>query len=408
MKRKYSTGGKDAAKSLNNALHILGFNPTDLSAMETILSLSAKANCDAIAQWIAPVIADAFLSTKKLSSGRYSTACAAMDRVAELAIEFDNDTGALDILRAHIAIADLWAHHYPNSTDPPKVRSDATGKLTIARGRFDTASDFTESLKNGEAQQEIQDREKRVHTDTRALELIENARRDWEENPSVVNKLLTLVDLLARTGSEQDENDAIKLLEREYESSEDYALKQKADDYRIRQSSRRRRELVARCKADPENVELRQRIRDHDKNQNKLEMRIFEGRLKHYPTDLKIKFELGKRHFKARQFDDAIPLFQQARSDARIRPDSRLYMGMCFYHKEFFAQAIDVLRQGVDELESRGGSTALNLNYWLARTLEESGDLEEARKTYGHLIQLDYNFKDARERLERLVSEGKS
>jgi len=45
----------------------------------------------------------------------------------------------------------------------------------------------------------------------------------------------------------------------------------------------------------------------------------------------------------------------------------------------------------------------MNLNYWLARTLEASKETEEARKVYGHLIQLDYNFLDARMRLEKLV-----
>ena len=40
----------------------------------------------------------------------------------------------------------------------------------------------------------------------------------------------------------------------------------------------------------------------------------------------------------------------------------------------------------------------------LARGLEASHHEEDARKVYGHLIQIDYNYADARQRLEKLVA----
>jgi hypothetical protein len=46
---------------------------------------------------------------------------------------------------------------------------------------------------------------------------------------------------------------------------------------------------------------------------------------------------------------------------------------------------------------------ALDLNYWLARGLEAAGDALEAKKVYGDLIQSDYNYRDARHRLEKLT-----
>jgi hypothetical protein len=51
---------------------------------------------------------------------------------------------------------------------------------------------------------------------------------------------------------------------------------------------------------------------------------------------------------------------------------------------------------------------AFDLNYWLARALEADGAVEEAKRVYGHVIQLDYNFRDARERMEKLVAESES
>ncbi len=105
VKRKYPTHGKDAATNLNNALHLFGFNPSDLGCMETILQLAAKAHCDAVAQWVAPVLADTYNNAKKLSASRYQTACGAMDAAAELAMKHRNDDGAAEILRSAITTA---------------------------------------------------------------------------------------------------------------------------------------------------------------------------------------------------------------------------------------------------------------------------------------------------------------
>jgi tetratricopeptide (TPR) repeat protein len=121
-----------------------------------------------------------------------------------------------------------------------------------------------------------------------------------------------------------------------------------------------------------------------------------------------LRFQLAVRYFLAHRVDEAIPLFQQARSDGRVRDESRLYLGRCFCHKAFYSQAVEILRRGVDELEGRSDGVAFDLNYWLARALEADGAVEEAKRVYGHVIQLDYNFRDARERMEKLVAESES
>lgn len=407
-KRKYPTGGKDGAQALNNALHLHGLDPTDIAYMELILQLAAKAGCDAVAQWIAPVLADALNSSKKLSASHYQAACEAMDKISKVARAFDNDQGAMDILRASVAVAQIWAKHYPDSALPVRAQGHASGELAIVKGKFDRADDFTDSLKDAEGQHELQDQEKRVHTVDRTRQLIEKARRDWEENRDNANKLLNLVNLITRTETEEKENEAIKLLEDEYGATNNYVFKQKADELRIRQLNRRRRELEAKAKSAPDSDVIKKELKTHAHQQLEIETQIFEHRLQKYPTDLKLKFQLAVRYFHGKRYDEAIPMFQQSVSDGRVRAESRLYMGRCFFDKQFYPQAVETLRLGVDELENRTGNMAFALNYWLARALEASGDVQEAKNAYGRLIQLDYNYRDARLRLEKLVAEGKS
>jgi tetratricopeptide (TPR) repeat protein len=387
-------------------LHLFGLNPSDLGCMETILQLAAKARSDAVAQWIAPVLADAYNNAKKLSASRYQTACEAMDAAAEVAVKHGNHDGAMETLRAAVAIAEIWVRHNTESSTAQKARADATGNLAIVRGKFDRSDDFTDSLKDADGQHDLQDRDKRTHTVDRMQQLIDRARADWEANPGVANKLLSLVDLMVRAETDEMESEAVKLLKREHASSENYVFKQKADDVAIRQLARVRRAIVAKLKADPQRPDLRKQLKLQDRKINEFETRVYEERSKQYPTDMRVKYELARRLFHGGRIDEAIPLFQHAAADARVRGDCRLHLGKCFYAKKFFAQAIDVLRQALKDLGAGGGELPRELNYWLARALEASGDADEARKTYGHLIQLDYNYRDARLRLERLVSGG--
>jgi len=404
--RKYPTGGKDVRKALNNALHLFGLNPSNIAYMEQLLQLAARARCDVMVAWIGPVLADAYTSAKKLPAGRYEAACAAMDAGAELAMQYENDSGAINILRANITTAQVWAHHYPESAEAGRAESNASGKLTILKGRFDRAEDFTESLKNAEDQQELHDRDKKAHAQDRAEALIERARREWEANRGVPNKLLTLVDLMTRTESDQREDEAIKLLEQEYATGRNYIFKHKADELQMRRLERRRRELVGKVKASPGDEAARQALDEHTRRQMEIEIGIFEERLRTYPTDLRVKFQLAVRFFRSGRYDEAIPLFQASRLDARARAQSRLYLGCCFYNKRFYDQAVEVLQRGVEETEGRSDALAFDLNYWLGRALEACRRGDEARRIYGRVIEMDYNYRDARARLERLVTAG--
>jgi TolA-binding protein len=400
--RQFKTGGKDILKALSNAMYLYGLDPSSVTHMEEILYLAARAGCDRVVHWIAPVIADAFNSSKKLPEDHYQAACANMDTGAELAMRGGDDQIAMEILNAAIATSQIWNQVHPESTEAPRARSNATGKLTILKGKFDKQGGFVESLKDREGQRDLHDRDRAVHTVDRNAQLVERARADWEANRGVPARLLALADLMIRIESEQTEKEAIALLNDEFKSSGNYVFKAKADDIRMRQFNRRRRDLEDKVSASPNDQVARDALSQHIAAQTEAEIAIFQDRLAHYPTEPRIRYQLATRLFAARRYDEAIPLFQQAQADGRFRAESRLFIGRCFFEKGFSDQAIQMLRTAISEAESTTNPTALAIHYWLGRSLEKANQPVEARKVYGDLIQLDYNYRDARQRLEKL------
>lgn len=403
MRRKWPTHGKDPNVNLNNGLRLFGFDPSDLASIEPLLELAIKSKCDRVGQWVCPILTEALSRSKKLSSNHYQSISEKMLELGRMAREFGNFDGAMEIFRAAVAAAQVWRRHHPDSSEAHRAESSASGELTIVKGRFDSADTFTDSLEDADRQRDIHDSQKSVTTVDRQQQLIDAARRDWEQNKSISNKLLKLVDLLTRSGDDAREKEAIKLLESEYVDTDNYVFRARADDIRVRRLRRERVALERELKKSPNDEELREQLAGFDKKLLETETRVYRDRLGHYPTDLKMKFELAVRLFRLGQYDEAIPLLQQARADGRVRSHSRLYLGRCFFQKHFYDQAVDVLRQAVEESPSRTDKVFLDLTYWLARGLESSNAPDEARKAYGEIIQIDYNFRDARQRLERLV-----
>lgn len=405
LARKLPVGGKDTLRSLSNVLHLYGLDPGSIPHMETMLQLAVKASLYQIAWWIAPVLVEAYdTSGRKLPASHYADACEAMDRAGDLALQAGDDRIQMDLMNAVIAVTQIWGQHHPDSMEAARARSRASGKLTITRGKFSREDGFSESLKNAELQAELRDRDRSVHSEERLQQLIQNARADWEANREVAAKLLYLIDLMLKADKVQVEEDAIALLSAEYQSGGNYIFKAKADEIRIKQANRHLRGLTAKAAADPTDEAARQAALQFAQQANEAEIRIFEERRQKYPTDLKIHFGLGVRLFKASRFDDAIPYFQRAQADGRCRNESRLYLGRCFYEKAFFDQAAGTFRACMRDLDAAAGKLTLEVQYWLGRTYENLHKLDEAREAYGQLIQVDYNYRDARQRLEKIVA----
>jgi len=404
---KRSTGGKDFLKSLANGLFLFGKDPGNLSHMEAILTSAAKAKLDRVVQWIAPVICESLSGEKKQPEKRYHELSQSMELGADLGMAMNDYQVAVDILQAGLRVAQIWSQHYPDSSEAQKAYSRASSKQTIVKGRFGSGESFMESVKDAGKQADIRDRDAAVQSIDRTAEMIAKARKEWEANRELPAKLINLVDLMIKREEDEPENEAIALLEEEYGAHSNYTMKLKADDIRMRQMKRNVRKIQAKRKAEPDNAEWNKILAKYLLKQARVETEIYKERLEQYPTDMRVRFELATRYFKAQQHDDAIPLFQQAQTDGRHRNEARLYIGRAFIEKNLPSQAVDILRNAIEQLELKTDDTAKELNYWLARALEADGQTADARKTYGQLIQLDYNFRDARQRLEALSAPGK-
>src|SRR5690606_29350129 len=91
--------------------------------------------------------------------------------------------------------------------------------------------------------------------------------------------------------------------------------------------------------------------------------------------------------------------------DPKHRTHCSLYIGRCFFEKGYYKQAVDTFRDAIAGHETSDDDLGLKLHYWLGRSQEGAGLIPDALKTYGQLIQWDYNYRngDVRKRIDDLT-----
>ncbi len=117
--------------------------------------------------------------------------------------------------------------------------------------------------------------------------------------------------------------------------------------------------------------------------------------------DLETHYHLGIAYKEMELIDHAIAEFQTASADMERRFDCLVMLGICFMEKEEYDKAIHCFNDasGVKELSKE---EMLRLRYRLGLAYESNGMNQEALKAYHQIIDLDSNYLDVRNRIERL------
>ncbi|MEM1356086.1 MAG: hypothetical protein AAGC44_11145 [Planctomycetota bacterium] len=273
------------------------------------------------------------------------------------------------------------------------------------KSKTSEGQDFRQNIKDADEQEMIQ--AQLDTTGSQADKLIEARRAEYDEDPEDMDKLGKLVEALLRPQENEKDKDAITLLMKAYENTGQYRYKTRAGDVKIKQFNRILRALGEKAKAG--DADAKAKYQEGLKRRLAFELQEYAERVKNYPTDLKLKFELGKRQFQAGQFDDAIGNFQQSKAEPKSRAYSHLFLGKAFVHKGWLDEAVNSLGQGIeqhptpdDNLGKELQYEKMNLHLELAKNGSEGDHLKQAQALASGLLQTDINYRDIREKMNEI------
>ncbi|MEM1108118.1 MAG: hypothetical protein AAGH99_05440 [Planctomycetota bacterium] len=258
---------------------------------------------------------------------------------------------------------------------------------------------FRENLKDDEAAQEAQ------QGNTRAVSVVDQniakRRGEYEEDPEDVDLLSKLVDALLKKEEYTEEEEAMKLLGKAHEQTNQYRYKVRVGDIKMKQFNREIRDLKKNLEAAPGDDYFTGRLKETAKEKLDFELGEYQERVKNYPTDLKLKYELGRRMFQVGLTDEAIGLLQDAKREPKSKGQAYLLLGRCFMQKEWVDEAISTLGEAIEAHPVPDDALGKELRYDKLSALMSSAEnaknleqAEEANQLASELLQADIKYKD--------------
>jgi tetratricopeptide (TPR) repeat protein len=257
-------------------------------------------------------------------------------------------------------------------------------------------------MKDANLQNKLLEADKDVQSVDHLKRAVDDAELEWrgdKEDPAKLNKY---IDALRRTEQAEYEELAIEVLGEIFQSTKQFRYRQKIGEIRMAQLTRMERSLKGQLAADPSDVEVQKTLREFQLDKTKAELEEYRLQLEAYPTDSSARYQIGRRMFTLKQFQDAIPVFQQVRSDPKYRINASLLLGECFLEAGFVDEAVDTIKVIIDEYPTKGDERSREMYYWYARALEEKKEFPTAIKSYSQVAQWDFNYRDVQARIKRL------
>ena len=380
--------GKTPLDQMLNAEYLFAKDPEHLPYAEAMLKAAVTGGYKKTAGWLANLIFQTNNASERPSAQTY--------------ILLKDSYAALGQFDKALVACQRASKLRPNDAELADEFKNLSAELTMVRGKYDTEGDFRDSIKNRQEQEKLHQQASVVKTEDYRLKAVDDARRRLTQNPNLPRNIFDLADALSDLQTEESENDAIELLDNSYRTKSDFSFKQRAGLLRMKQLRRKIRQAKNSLEANPSDAPAKAKLAELTTQLSKTELEHYRLTMQNYPTDLQAKYEYGVRLVRNKEYNEAIPLFQEAQKDPRRKIASMNQIGCCFFLKGWFADAIDVLNTAIEAYQLKDDAIAKELRYNLARAHEEKGDSEKALEIFRRIAQTDFTYKDVSRRVDKL------
>jgi tetratricopeptide (TPR) repeat protein len=373
-KRLRSKG--EFAQAIESCEEAFAHNPWDVQAAKEAAEAAELAGWKALAQWFLESVQ---LQASDVDFFRF------LAHVHELNHAFD---------KAILAWQRVKQLH-PNDEDANKQINALAASATIHRsGLTDAVNKRAETAITGSLPAEAEDLKKEAMTPEKRL------LKELNENPTLVGPYLQLADFLKGRGKLDD---AEKLLAKGLKViPEDPSLRQAYAEVQIARLQRAIASYTEKVKAQPGDADARAKLDQLQAKHNEYEVNEFRRRMKLYPGDLKLHYELGLRLARAGRHGEAIGEFQQALNTPSLKVPALHQLGQSFEAEGRLKLAERNYEEAIKALDPGDRMTFCALHYRLGRVCEVMGNNAAAEEHYNEVAAIDYNYLDVAQRLKNL------
>ncbi len=380
--------GKNPLEQMLNAEYLFAKDPDHTPYAEAMLKAAVEGGYHKTAHWMANLIFQTNNAVEKPSLQTY--------------ILLKDSYTAMGQYDKAVAACQRAVRMRPDDKDLADEFKNLSAELTMSKGKYGAEGDFRQSIQDRDEQAKLYAQDRVIKTKDYRITAVEDARKAYAADPDSPRNAFALADALADLDKEESANEAIAFLESTAERLQDFRFHERAGQLRIRQIKRQMKPVKKRLKGQPDDDQAQKDLDKLEGTLRKIELDHYRLCMENYPTDLAAKYEYAVRLMGDEQYNEAIPLFQEAQKDPRRKISAMDKIGYCFFKKGWYADAVDVFARAIEAYEIKDDATAKELRYNLARAYEEQQDQEKALELYRRIAQLDFGYRDVCDRVDRL------
>ena len=286
-------------------------------------------------------------------------------------------------------------------------------KNTMSQGGFDEAGEeggFRRNIRDADKQSQLEQEDTISKTGSVKDQLVARAEAEHAARPDDLPTVTKYVKALLDRGKPADELKAMSLLGKAYKDSGQFRFRKMAGEIQMKRSQKTVEKLRAAAEADGAPPEAAEKLEAAEQAFRKQQLEELRLQVENYPTDLALKFQLGKVLAAMGEHESSIEQFQQAQDDAKIRRHVQLEMGRSFLAMGGWDDAaVNTFRAGLEGMPDDSTPLGMEMRYGLLCALQAKavGDksaeaAEEADRIAAGIAMQKFNFRDVRDRREQI------
>ncbi|HEY4312087.1 MAG TPA: tetratricopeptide repeat protein [Pirellulales bacterium] len=366
---------KDWKAVLNSGLEMLKLNPWDLQSLKQMANACEQLQFDEVQLAYLKLAQDvdiADIDVNRLYAralgrlGRFDEAIVCWTRVQKVS---------------------------PRDEEANRSIANLTVEKTIHKGGYEDAESSTEVMVDKDAQSD------RQGTGVAKLTPEQQLEKAIAKNPEKVENYSELADLhLRHDRLEQAEQVLAKALQ---VSGGEMTIRERLEDVQMRRARRDLEIAQKRAQAEKtqESVDL---WRQMNEALNRTELEVYRSRSDRYPDNAALKFEFAVRLQRAKNFAEAIKIYQQAHADTKRKAAIHLGLGECFQSIKQFKLAMSNFEQAVIATSDREPDQKKVALYRAGKLALFMKNLDVAERHLNELAGLDFGYKDVADLLDKL------
>lgn len=288
-------------------------------------------------------------------------------------------------------------------------------KNTMSQGGFDDTGEeggFRKNIRDADKQSQLEQEDSVAKTGSVKDQIVARVEAEHNARPDDLPTVTKYVKALLDRGRPADELKAMALLGKAYKDSGQFRFRKMAGEIQMKRSQKTVEKLRAAAEAEGAPPEAAEKLEAAEQAFRKQQLEELRLQVENYPTDLGMKFQLGKVLAAMGEHESSIEQFQQAQDDAKIRRQVQLEMGRSFLAMGGWDDAaVNTFRAGLDGMPDDTTPLGMELRYGLLSALqakaigERSAEAaEEADRIAASIAMQKFNFRDVRDRREQIKS----